>query len=59
MCAGKTVGVSEISDDAKVVKTVYYGIDGMKLAKPVKGSIIIEKQVLENGNVRIKKTMIR
>ena len=51
--------VSEIEDTAEVVEIEYYGIDGIRLVNPTKGSLVIEKRVLSNGNIKVRKSVIR
>lgn len=53
------VVVTEIEDAAEVVEIEYYGIDGVRLVKPTKGSLVIEKRVMSNGNIKVRKSIVR
>lgn len=55
----ESVSVMEIEDAAEVVEIEYYGIDGVRLVNPTKGSLVIEKRVLSNGNIKVRKSVIR
>lgn len=50
--------VEEIFDSTPV-KTIYYGIDGIRLENPAKGSIVIEQKIMSNGTVKTSKRIIR
>ena len=52
-------GVEEIGETAEVVETVFFGLDGTRMAAPAKGSVVIEKSILSNGEVKVAKRLIR
>lgn len=52
-------GVAETFTDANVLSTSYYGLDGVEVANPAKGSIVIVKNVLDNGKVSVAKKVVR
>jgi hypothetical protein len=52
------VGIDGVADDAEVVKTEYYSINGVSLASPQKGVNIV-RQTLANGNVVVNKVMVK
>lgn len=54
-------GVSEVEEifEAEVVNTEYYGIDGIRIASPAKGTLVIERKTMSNGTVKTSKRIIR
>lgn len=52
-------GINGIATDANVVATKYYTIDGVEVAAPAKGSIVIEKAVYDNGATKVAKKIVR
>lgn len=52
-------GVAETFTDANIVSTSYYGLDGVEIANPAKGSIVIVKSILDNGKVSVAKKVVR
>ncbi len=54
-----TTGVSSADAMADVVSTVYYGLDGTRLANPEKGSTVIRIRTLTDGTTRTEKVVIR
>mgnify|MGYP002624416568 CR=1 FL=1 len=48
-----------VTDDATVVKTEYYGVNGMRLNGKPEHGICIEKQYLSNGEIISKKIIIK
>lgn len=55
---GEGNAVEEIAA-ANVVSTKYYGIDGAEIANPAQGSLVIEMNVLDNGQVKVAKRIVR
>ncbi len=54
-----TVGVDSVSDERNnVIKTEYFDINGMPITHPVKG-IYIERQLLDNGEIKTVKKIER
>ncbi len=58
MKQGESSGVEEITD-SEVVETVYYGLDGIRIDNPAKGSLVIERRTMSNGSVKATKRIIR
>ena len=54
-------GVSEVEEilEAEVVNTEYYGIDGIRIASPAKGTLVIERKTMSDGTVKTSKRIIR
>lgn len=52
-------GVAETFTEANVLSTSYYSLDGVEIANPAKGSIVIVKNVLDNGKVSVAKKVVR
>lgn len=58
MQANDSSDVEEILDSAPV-KIIYYGIDGIRLENPAKGSLVIEQKIMSNGTIKTLKRIIR
>ncbi len=52
-------GVIETLAPADIMETRYYGIDGVEVANPAKGSLVIERTTLSDGTVKVSKKFIR
>lgn len=52
-------GINGIAADANLVATKYYTIDGVEVAVPAKGSIVIEKAIYDNGSTKVAKKIVR
>lgn len=55
----KAFSAVEDIEAADVVETAFYGLDGTRVAAPAKGSLVIEKSILSNGEVKVAKRIIR
>lgn len=51
-------GVNDIMSD-NVVSKRYFGIDGLEIANPAKGQLVIERATLANGKIATAKRVIR
>lgn len=52
-------GVETVDSAATPVATAYYGIDGVKVVNPAKGTLVIEKTTMDNGSVKVAKKVVR
>lgn len=56
---GAEGGVNGIEANANVVATKYYTIDGVEVAAPAKGTLVIEKAIYDNGASKVAKRIVR
>lgn len=52
-------GVEGIESNTTAVSSRFYGIDGVEVLNPAKGSIVIEKTLMDNGSVKVSKKVVR
>lgn len=55
----RATAVKEINMDAETVSTSYYGLDGVEITSPKKGTLVIEKRVMNDGNIKVTKKIVR
>lgn len=55
----KESAVNSIESDATVVSEEFYGIDGTRMDRPSKGSLVISRQNMSDGTVKTVKRIIR
>lgn len=48
-------GVADIDAEAQPVAVQYFGMDGVEIANPVKGSVVIVRTTLSNGAIKVAK----
>lgn len=53
-----TTGIKQLENQADVVSTLYYNIEGKEVEKPTAGVYII-KQLLSNGKIRSRKVFLK
>ncbi len=56
---GAEGGVNGIEANANVVATKYYTVDGVEVAAPAKGTLVIEKAIYDNGASKVAKRIVR
>lgn len=59
--AAELPGGSAVEEIGAEVETAveYYGIDGVKVTNPAKGSLVIEKKIMSDGSVKVSKKIAR
>lgn len=48
-------GINGIGTDDNVVETRYFTLDGLEIAEPTSGQVVIERALLTDGTVRVRK----
>ena len=51
--------VNAIVDDGKVINTVYYNLQGVRVVNPSAGQILVKVSTLSNGRIRTSKIVVR